>query len=298
MPKKLGFIGLGTMGKPMTKNLLEAGYEVVVQSRSSEPVDEVTEEFDNAEAASSPKEVAEKADVFMSCVPDSPDVKKIVAEGDNCILEGISKGKVYIDMSTISPVVTREIAEEIEEKGAHMLDAPISGGEEGAINGTLSIMVGGEEEVFDDNLEMLQVMGNKVTYVGENGAGQIAKASNQVVVALSLGAVGEALVLAEKAGVDPERVAEAIKGGAADCWALNARSSKMLEGEYEPGFKSSYHYKDLGIIMDTAREYGSILPLSHLVHELFGSMQQKGRGDMDHSGIASIIRDLSGMEDE
>lgn len=294
MSKKLGFIGLGTMGKPMAKNLLRAGYQVVVHSRSPGPVEEVVEEFEEAEAVASPKEVAKSADVLMSCVPDSPDVKKIVLEDENPILEGISRGKVYIDMSTISPVVTRNIAEKIHSQGAQMLDAPVSGGEEGAVEGTLSIMVGGEKDVFKDNLEILEVMGNKVTYVGESGAGQIAKASNQIVVALSLGAVGEALVLAEKAGVDPEKVAEAIKGGAADCWALNARSDKMLEGEYEPGFKSSYHYKDLGIIMDTAREYGSILPLSHLVHELFGSLQQKGRGDYDHSGIASIIRDLSG----
>lgn len=296
MSKVLGFIGLGTMGKPMTKNLLRAGYQVVVHSRSPGPVDEVVKEFDDAEAVGSPKEVAERADVVMSCVPDSPDVKKIVLEDENPILEGISQGKVYIDMSTISPVVTRQIAEKIRGQGAQMLDAPVSGGEEGAIEGTLSIMVGGSEDVFEDNLEILDVMGNKVTYVGENGAGQIAKASNQIVVALSLGAVGEALVLAEKAGVDPERVAEAIKGGAADCWALNARAGKILKGEYEPGFKSSYHYKDLGIILETAREYGSTLPLSHLVHEMFGAMQQKGLGDYDHSGIAAIIRDLSGID--
>jgi len=298
MNKKLGFIGLGTMGKPMTKNLLRADYEVIVHSRSPGPIEEVVEEFEGAISAPSPRDVAEEADVIMSCVPDSPDVKKIVLEGENPIIEGLGSGKVYIDMSTISPVVTRSIAEKIQEKGSQMLDAPISGGEEGAIEGTLSIMVGGEEDVFKANLEILEVMGDKVTYVGENGAGQIAKACNQIVVALSLGAVGEALVLAEKAGVDPERVAEAIKGGAADCWALNERSRKMLESEYEPGFKSSYHYKDLGIIMDTAREYGSILPLSHLVHELFGSMVQKGRGGYDHSGIASIIRDLSGEKKE
>lgn len=298
MKKKLGFIGLGTMGKPMTKNLLRAGYEVIVHSRSPSPVEEVVEEFEGATSVPSPGDVAEKADVFMSCVPDSPDVKKIVFEGEDPILDGLKPGKVYIDMSTISPVVSREVAKKIKDRGCRMLDAPVSGGEEGAIDGSLSIMVGGQKEAYEDNRDIMEVMGGKVTYIGGTGAGQIAKASNQIVVALTLGAVGEALVLAEKAGVDPEKVAEAIKGGAADCWALNARSNKMLEGNYEPGFKSSYHYKDLGIIMDTAREYGSVLPLSHLVHELFGSMQQKGRGEYDHSGIASIIKDLSGMEEE
>lgn len=295
MTKKLGFIGLGTMGKPMAKNLLSADYEVVVHSRSRGPVKEVVEEYENAEEAFSPKEVAKKAEVIITCLPDSPDVRKVALDENEAIIDGISEGKVFVDMSTISPVVTREIADRMKEKGTHMLDAPISGGEEGAVEGTLSIMVGGDQEVFDQILPIFNILGNKVTYVGENGAGQITKACNQIVVALSLEAVGEGLVLARKAGVDPEKVAEAIKGGAADCWALNARSPKMLEGEYKPGFKSAYHYKDLGIIVNAAREYGAILPMAHLAHEMFGSMIQKGRGDYDHSGIVTIAEDLSGI---
>lgn len=296
MTRKIGFIGLGTMGKPMVKNLLKAGYQVAVHNRSRKSVEEVINEFDNAEEAFSPKEVAEKAEVVITCLPDSPDVKKVALEGEDPIIKGISEDNVFIDMSTISPVVTVEAAKRFKEKGAYMLDAPISGGEEGAINATLSIMVGGEKEVFEGNKEILDALSNKVTYVGKSGAGQIAKACNQIIVALSLGAVGEGLILAEKAGVDPEKVAEAIKGGAADCWALNARSPKMLNSEFEPGFKSSYHFKDLGIAINAAREYGAILPITHLLHELYGSMVQKGRGNYDHSGIITVIEDLSGIE--
>ncbi|MBC7110454.1 MAG: NAD-binding protein, partial [Archaeoglobi archaeon] len=190
-------------------------------------------------------------------------------------------------------VVTRRIAERLREKGVEMLDAPVSGGEEGAINATLSIMVGGRKEVFEKHKDIFETLGRNVVHVGDNGAGQIAKACNQIIVAGTLEIVSEALMLASMAGVDPERVVKAITGGAADCWALRARAPKMLKHDFKPGFKSSYHFKDLKIAVSTASEYGAVLPVTQMLHEMFKSMVQKKRGDYDHSGIATIIEDLS-----
>lgn len=289
--KRIGFIGLGIMGKPMARNLLRAGYPLVVHNRSREPVKELVSE--GAEEAFSPKEVAQRSDVVITMLPDSPDVEKVIL-GENGVIEGVREGMTVIDMSTISPVVTRRIAEKLREKGVEMLDAPVSGGEEGAINATLSIMVGGKKEVFEKHRDIFETLGRNVVHVGENGAGQIAKACNQIIVAGTLEIVSEALMLASKAGVDPEKVVKAITGGAADCWALRARAPKMLKHDFKPGFKSSYHLKDLRIAVSTASEYGAVLPVTHMLHEMFKSMVQKKRGDYDHSGIATIIEDLSG----
>lgn len=290
---KVGFIGLGVMGKPMARNLLRAGYPLVVHNRSRGPVEELAAE--GAQPAFSPAEVAAQVEAVITCLPDSPDVE-LVALGPQGIIEGIREGAIYVDMSTISPVTTKKIADALAEKGAYMLDAPISGGQEGAINGTLSIMVGGPEEAFERCLPLFKAMGSKVTHVGDTGAGQVVKACNQIVVGMTLTAVAEALVLGSKAGVDPEKIVEAISGGAARCWALEQRAPWMIQRRLEPGFKAAYHYKDLGIAMDTARAFEVSLPTSGLVYQLYGAMKAMGRGDWDHSAIVTLIEELAHTE--
>jgi len=286
----VGFIGLGVMGKPMARNLLRAGYPLVAHNRSRGPVEALAAE--GAQPASSPAEVAARSDVVITCLPDSPDVE-LVTLGPQGIIEGIGEGDIYVDMSTISPVTTQQVAEALAEKGAQMLDAPVSGGEEGAIHGTLSIMVGGPKEAFEKCLPLFEVMGRKVTHVGDTGAGQVVKACNQIVVGMTLTAVAEALVLGSKAGVAPEKIVEAISGGAARCWALEQRAPWMIQHRFEPGFKSAYHYKDLGIAMDTARAFEVSLPTAGLVYQLYGAMKAMGRGEWDHSAIVTLIEELA-----
>jgi 2-hydroxy-3-oxopropionate reductase len=290
---KVGFIGLGVMGKPMARNLLRAGYPLVVHNRSRPSVEELVAE--GAQSAVSPAEVAAQVEVVISCLPDSPDVAS-VALGPKGIVEGIGAGDIYVDMSTISPVTTQEVADALTEKGAQMLDAPVSGGEEGAINGTLSIMVGGPEAAFEKCLPVFEAMGRKVTHVGGTGAGQVVKACNQIVVGMTLTAVAEALVLGFKAGVNPEKIVAAISGGAAQCWALEQRAPWMIQHRLEPGFKAAYHYKDLGIAMDTARAFEVSLPAAGLVYQLYGAMKAMGRGNWDHSAIVSLIEELAKTE--
>jgi 2-hydroxy-3-oxopropionate reductase len=290
---KVGFIGLGVMGKPMARNLLRAGYSLVAHNRSRGPVDELAAE--GAKPAASPAEVAAETEVVITCLPDSPDVE-LVALGAGGVIEGIREGSIYVDMSTISPVTTRKVADALAEKGAHMLDAPISGGEEGAINGTLSIMVGGPKMAFERCQPLFEAMGRKVTHVGGAGAGQVVKACNQIVVGMTLTAVAEALVLGSKAGVDPEKIVEAISGGAARCWALEQRGPWMIEHRFDPGFKAAYHHKDLGIAMDTARAFEVSLPASGLVYQLYGAMKAMGWGDRDHSAIVALIEQLADAE--
>jgi len=290
---RVGFVGLGVMGKPMARNLLRAGYPLVAHNRSRGPVEELAAE--GAQPAFSPAEVATQVETVITCLPDSPDVES-VALGAGGIAEGIGQGSIYVDMSTISPVTTRKIANVLAEKGAQMLDAPVSGGEEGAINGTLSIMVGGPRGAFEKCRPLFEAMGRKVTHVGDTGAGQVVKACNQIVVGMTLTAVAEALVLGAKAGVDPEKIVEAISGGAARCWALEQRAPWMIQHRFEPGFKAAYHYKDLGIAMDTARAFGVSLPASGLVYQLYGAMKAMGRGDWDHSAIVALIEELAQTE--
>jgi 2-hydroxy-3-oxopropionate reductase len=293
MAETIGFVGLGIMGLPMSKNLIDAGYEVVGHNRSQGPVEELVDH--GGERADSPQEVAEQADVVLTCLPDSPVVESIV-RGDNGILDGLNDGMTVIDMSTISPTVTEELAADIEAQGAEMLDAPISGGEEGAIDGTLSIMVGGDESVFDANQELLTAMGETVTYCGPSGAGQTTKACNQIVVAAQMVGVSEALVFAQKAGADLDAVVEAISGGAAGCWTLDNRAPSMIEGEFDPGFFASYQYKDLRIATDAGEAFGAPMPQTEIAHELYKAMETTGRGDDDNSGVMQIIEDLAGVE--
>jgi 2-hydroxy-3-oxopropionate reductase len=293
MAETIGFVGLGIMGLPMSKNLVDAGYGVVGHNRSQEPVEELVEY--GGHGADSPQEVAEQTDVVITCLPDSPVVESIVRD-DEGIFAGLSDGMTVIDMSTISPTVTEELAADIEERGAAMLDAPISGGEEGAIDGTLSIMVGGDERVFDANEDLLAAMGETITHCGPSGAGQTTKACNQIVVAAQMVGVSEALVFAQKAGADLDAVVEAISGGAAGCWTLDNRAPSMIEGNFDPGFFASYQYKDLRIATDAGEAFGAPMPQTGIAHELYKAMETTGRGDDDNSGVMQVIEDLAGEE--
>lgn len=293
MAEKIGFIGLGIMGKPMAHNLLEAGYELVVHNRSREPVDELASE--GAEGARSPREVAEKSDIIITMVPNSPQVREVVAE-ENGVLEGIREGSLLIDMSTISPVVTEELAQAVRDKGASMLDGPVSGGDVGAQEGTLSIMVGGDEEDFERAKPLFDVMGGTVNHVGPIGAGQVTKAANQIVVALTIEAVSEALVLGSRGGVAPEKILDVLSGGLAGNKVMEAKREKFLSHEFSPGFRSELHHKDLGIALAAGREYGVALPVTAIVDQMLLTMKKKGWGGEDHSALLRVIEDLSQEE--
>jgi 2-hydroxy-3-oxopropionate reductase len=293
MGLKIGFIGLGIMGKPMSKNLIKAGHELTVCKHVNEaPVKEL--EKAGAKVAGSPKEAATTSDLIITMLPDSPDVEK-AALGSNGIFEGIKRGTTYIDMSTISPVTTKKLAETAKAKDVRILDAPVSGGERGAIEGTLTIMVGGAREVLDDCLPILQAMGKNIVYCGGIGSGQVVKACNQILVAGVLEAASEALVLGAKAGVDPEIVLKVIAGGYA-MRVLDVRGPLMLKRDFKPGFKTKLHYKDLGIALAAGSEYGVPLPITGLIHEMMGAMKVSGRGEYDHSGIVTVLEDLAKIE--
>jgi 2-hydroxy-3-oxopropionate reductase len=291
--ERIGFIGLGLMGAPMARNLMHAGHPLTVHNRSRAIVDELAAE--GATPASNPREVAEASDVVITCLPDSPDVQRVVL-GPDGIVHGARPGLIYIDMSTISPPITRQIAAQLAEAGVAMLDAPVSGGDIGAQKGTLSIMVGGPKEVFDACLPILQVMGKQITHIGDSGAGQTTKACNQVVVAATMAGMGEALVLAAKSGVDPARVVEAIRGGAARCWALEVRAPQILRRDLQAGFKAYMQYKDLNIVLDTGRAEQVSLPVTATVRELYTAMLAAGRGELDNSAVVTVLEDLAGVE--
>ncbi len=293
MAERVGFVGLGIMGKPMAQNLMEAGYDLVVYNRSRGPVDELAK--DGASAAGSPREVAENSDIVVTMLPDSPDVREVVT-GENGVLGGMGEGSLLVDMSTISPVVTEELAEKVKERGASMLDAPVSGGDVGAIEGTLSIMVGGSEEDFERAKPLFDVMGKTVTHVGPTGAGQVTKAANQVVVALTIEAVSEALVLGSKGGVAPEKILDVLSGGLAGNKVMEVKREKFLSHTFDPGFRSELHHKDLGIALAAGREYGVVLPVTAIVDQMLLTMKKKGWGGEDHSALLRVIEDLSQHE--
>jgi 2-hydroxy-3-oxopropionate reductase len=290
MAEKVGFIGLGIMGKPMARNLMEAEYELTVHNRSPEKAEELGEE--GAAVAGSPREVAEKSDVIITMLPDSPQVEEVVA-GEDGVFEGIKEGSLLVDMSTISPVVTEELAKKLNERGVGMLDAPVSGGDIGAIEGTLSIMVGGEEEDFQRARPLFEVLGETITHVGASGSGQVVKAANQIVVALSIEAVSEALVLGSKGGVSAEKVLDVLSGGLAANKVMEVKRQKFLERAFEPGGKVEFHHKDLGIALSAGREYGVVLPVTALVDQMFEALMKRGRGGWDHSSLLTLIEDLS-----
>jgi 2-hydroxy-3-oxopropionate reductase len=291
MAQVIGFIGLGIMGRPMAKNLIKAGHSLVVHSRSRGPVDDVVKA--GARAAGSPKDVAAQCDVLITMLPNSPDVET-VALGKDGIIEGARKGLIVLDMSTISPIVTQKVGKALAAKGVAMLDAPVSGGEKGAIDGVLSIMVGGDKAVFDSVLPIFQAMGKTITLLGPLGFGGFTKLANQIIVAVNLTALGEALTLGKKAGLDRELLLTALGGGLANSKCLEQKKPNYIAGTYNPGFKIDLHFKDLGLIMESAHALGVPLPTTAVVQELFNAMRVKGRGGLDHSGIITLLEDLAG----
>jgi 2-hydroxy-3-oxopropionate reductase len=291
MAQTIGFIGLGIMGKPMARNLLKAGYPLVVHSRSRGPVDEIVKA--GARAATSPRDVAAQCEVLITMLPNSPDVEQ-VALGKDGIVEGARRGLVLVDMSTISPIVSRKVGEALAPRGVTMLDAPVSGGEKGAIDAALSIMVGGDKATFDSVLPIFQAMGKTITLLGPLGMGGFTKLANQIIVAVNLTALAEALTLGKKAGLDRELLLTALGGGLAGSKCLDQKKANYLAGAYNPGFKVDLHFKDLGLIMESARALGVPLPATAVVQELFSAMRVKGRGGLDHSGIITLLEDLAG----
>jgi 2-hydroxy-3-oxopropionate reductase len=291
MAQTIGFIGLGIMGRPMAKNLLAAGSPLVVHSRSRGPVDELVAA--GAKAAASPREVAGRCEVLITMLPNSPDVE-LVALGANGIVEGARPGLLYVDMSTISPIVSQKVGKALEAKGVRMLDAPVSGGEKGAIDAALSIMVGGEPAVFDAALPILKSMGKTITRLGPLGSGGFTKLANQIIVAVNLTALAEALTLAKKAGLDRELTLKALAGGLAGSKCLDQKTPNYVANSYKPGFKIDLHFKDLGLIMESARALGVPLPATAVVQELFNALRVKGRGALDHSAVITLLEDLAG----
>jgi 2-hydroxy-3-oxopropionate reductase len=289
--QRIGFIGLGVMGKPMARNLIAAGHALVVYSRTRASVDEFAGET-GAHAANSPREVAEQADVTILMLPDSPQVREVL-DGDDGLLAGAREGSLVIDMSTISPVVTREIAAECGERGVGWVDAPVSGGDVGAREGTLSIMAGGSEEDYARARPLFEALGKTIVHVGPVGSGQVVKACNQVVVALTMEAVSEALVLGSKAGVDPATIIEVLSGGLAANKVMEVRGHNFLEHDFTPGFRIDLHHKDLGIALATGREYGVALPNTAAVDQMLQALRSNGRGDRDHSALLTHIEDLA-----
>jgi 2-hydroxy-3-oxopropionate reductase len=275
----------------MARNLIKAGYSLVVHSRSRGPVDEIVKA--GATAAASPRDVAGQCDVLLTMLPNSPDVEQ-VALGPNGIVEGARRGLIFADMSTISPIVSQKVGKALEAKGVAMLDAPVSGGEKGAIDGALSIMVGGDKGVFERVLPILQAMGKTITLLGPLGFGGFTKLANQIIVAVNLTALAEALTLGKKAGLDRELLLTALAGGLAGSKCLDQKKPNYVANTYNPGFKIDLHYKDLGLIMESARALGVPLPATAVVQELFSALRVKGRGGLDHSGVITLLEDLAG----
>src|ERR1051326_642826 len=293
MAPRVGFVGLGIMGKPMARNVLKAGFPLTVHNRSRAKVDELVK--DGAAAAASPKEVASVADIIITMLPNSPDVE-LVALGPNGLKDGAKTGQLLIDMSTINPIVSQKIAAELARGGVAMVDAPVSGGEKGAIDGTLSIMAGGTPADFERALPVFNALGKTITHMGSLGSGGFTKLANQIIVAINLTAIGEALVFGTKAGVDPQKMVRALSGGLAGSKCLDQKSEKILTGDFAPGFKVDLHFKDLNLIQDAARSVGAPIPAAALVEQLFAALRVRGRGGLDHSSIVTIFEDLAGIQ--
>ncbi len=286
----VGYIGLGLMGAPMARNLMKAGYQLVVHNRSRAIVEQLVTE--GATAASSPQEVAAQVDMVFTNLPDSPDVE-MVALGENGIIKGTHEGLIFIDNSTIKPETTRHIAEELGKAGIQALDAPVSGGDIGAQQGTLTIMVGGPREAFDTAMPLFEAMGKTITYIGESGAGQVCKAANQIMVVAQMAGMAEALTLVQKTGVDPERVVQAISKGAAQCWALDTKPARIFRRELDPGFKAYMQLKDVNIVMDTGGAYGVPLPVTAAIQQLYRAMLVAGNGELDNSALITVYEALA-----
>ncbi len=293
MSERIGFVGLGIMGGPMARNLMKAGYDLVVHNRSRGKAEELASE--GAEVAGSPREVAESCGIVFTMLSDPPVVREVVA-GEDGLLEGAGEGSLLVDMSTSSPVLARELASSAREQGVGMLDAPVSGGDVGAVDGTLSIMAGGSEKDFGRAKPLFEVMGKTVTHVGESGAGQTVKACNQIVVALVIEAVSEALVLGSKAGVAPTKVLDILSGGLAANSIMQVKREKFLSHDFEPGGKVEFHHKDLGIALEAGKEFGVPLPVTAIVDQMFVALMAQGRSGWDHSALLTLIEEWSGHQ--
>lgn len=291
--RKIGFIGLGIMGKPMSKNLLKAGYKVVALDIDKNALEEVVAA--GAKAAESPKAVAEQVPIVITMLPNSPHVKDVVL-GERGVIEGAKQGSILVDMSSIAPLVSRQIAERLAAQGVEMLDAPVSGGQPKAIDGTLSVMVGGKKEVFDTCYDVMKAMAASVVLTGDIGAGNITKLANQIIVAINIAAISEALVLASKAGVEPALVYQAIRGGLAGSAVLDAKAPLVMDRKFNPGFRINLHIKDLANVLDTSHELGVPLPLTAAVMEMLLALKVKGMGDSDHGSLVRYYEDMAGVE--
>ena len=290
---QVGFIGLGIMGKPMARNLINAGYSLVVHDHKAEPMEELAAE--GASMADSCRQASEGSEVIITMLPDSANSEDAIL-GQNGVLEGAPAGATIIDMSSINPIVSQKIGAEAAKHGVEMLDAPVSGGEPGAIAGTLAIMVGGNEEIFQKHEELLHVMGRSVVRVGEVGAGNVVKVANQMIVAANIEVIGEALALAQKAGIDPKVVFDAIRGGLAGSNCLEAKAPMMMERNFRPGFRIRLHHKDLNNAMATAKDLGVPVPVTSLLQQMLGALVNDGKGELDHSAIANFIEAMAHTE--
>lgn len=291
----IGFVGLGIMGKPMARNLASAGYELVIYNRSRDDVDALLGEGDRFQAAASPREVAERTKAIVTVLPDSPDVRDVVF-GEHGLLPVMGAGHLLVDMSTIAPATAVEVHAALRERGARALDAPVSGGDKGAIAGTLSIMIGGEADDVQRAMPLFAAMGKTIVHVGGAAAGQIVKACNQMVVAIAYAAASEALVLGAKAGVDPNKIVEVLSGGLAASRVLELKGAGMIAHQFEPGFRTDLHRKDLGIALATAGAQGVPVPVTALVGQLFEALAAAGKGDRDHSALVTVYEALAGVE--
>ncbi len=292
MTVRIGFIGLGIMGRPMAQNLIKAGYPLSVYARRPDMMGPLTQQ--GATACDSPKAVASQCDVIIIMVSDTPDVEQVITD-EHGIIHGAGAGSVVIDMSTISPSATRRLAELLGKSGIHMLDAPVSGGEQGAIDGALSIMVGGKEEIFQQVLPIFEVLGKNIVHIGEHGAGQVTKACNQIVIAQTLVAITEAFILAKVSGADPAKVRAALLGGFAGSRVLETHGQRILEHNFEPGFKARLHQKDMRISMEAAHEMGVALPGAALAAQHLNALIGEGLGEEDSSALATILERVSGV---
>lgn len=288
----VGYIGLGLMGKSMARNILKADYPLVVHNRSRPAVEELVSE--GAEGARSPADVASRADIVFTNLPDTPDVETVVL-GEDGIIEGAHPGLIFIDNSTIKPAVARQVAEALRLHGISMLDAPVSGGDIGAREGTLTIMIGGPTEALQKARPVLECLGKTITHVGDTGAGQIAKAANQIMVAAQMVAMAELLIFAKKAGADPRKVVDAIRGGAAQCWALDIKPQRLFDNNRAPGFKAFMQAKDLSIVLDTAREYGVPVNSTAINAQYFNAMLEMGMSELDNSAVIGVVETLAGV---
>src|SRR6476620_5364923 len=289
----IGFIGLGIMGKPMARNLLKAGYPLIVHNRSRAAVEDLSKE--GAQGGANSNEVAARSEIIITMLPDSPDVELVYA-GEQGIFSGVKSGTLLIDMSSISPVVARKLAAEANTRGCEMLDAPVSGGEVGAVGASLSIMIGGKSSAVEKAMPIFQALGKNIVHVGDAGAGQVTKAANQMVVGTTIAIVSEALVLAAKAGVDPAKVRQALLGGFAQSKILEAHGQKMLERNFNPGFRIRLHEKDMKIALATGSEYGVPLMVSGVVAQMMTAMKGMALADLDHSALVKLIEELAKTE--